>query len=232
MSVPENLKLATSAMYGLPPDEESIRCGTVVMEKHPQYDSELARLAKEGFILSLSGGMSAQVVIELIIHLDEVDSVDRSIRKRIKVMPEMRWLDFEHEISHIDQIMARFFGQGSPIFTDVKVVNTRSVSHRILQKEKRRNHELTIWQNTVFEFHARLLEFNNLYYRNVNREILLEHAEGLIFWANEFWIKGTKKWKSQTRYDWIQHYFPDLFDLREEAAQIIAQECPRLGKVK
>lgn len=217
----KEIKLATGAQIGRDPTPQSIAEGTVRWTEHPDYQNTLTSLRKEGFIVT--EGSSAFVVFRLIKNV--MDGNSSQVYKAISAMRDMRWLDFEHELIHVDQIMSRFILQGCLFFTDEVQ----------LQKGKGKTEKSPFvihnWQNTVTEFHARLIEFLNLTERGCSDELLLEHAEGLSHWADIFWKKGTSKWRSPSKMLWIKTYFPDIFELRIEASKIVRSKFPYLPRI-
>ena len=100
----------------------------------------------------------------------------------LNLIAQMMFIDLEHEFDHIDQVVKRFIAQGVPILTNVTEQTARGW---------RRNLEypglLRDWQNTITEYHVRLLEFRRLYQRNIDHDLLKLHAKHVAIWSRRYW---------------------------------------------
>ncbi len=201
--------MKTGAKIGVAPSDYSIRVGTVRMEEHPDYQSLIDLIINQGFVI-IKDREARISYIEVINTQKEVVRVE----KELHIIPNMRYIDLEHEFGHIKQL-ERFEGK---LYTD-----------RFMEKPngnlKRFNDNaddiLHGWRNIVTELHNRLQEFLRLLERDANPELLLEHSsdksEGITKWLKLF-NKHTRK---KNRLVWIDQYFPDLIDLRKEYAEKI-----------
>ena len=201
--------MKTGAKIGVAPSDYSIRVGTVRMEEHPDYQNLIDKIINQGFLI-ISDREAHVSYIEVINTQKEVIRVE----KELHIIPDMRYIDLEHEFGHIRQL-ERFDGK---LYTD-----------RFMEKPngnlKRFNDNaddiLHSWRNIVTELHNRLQEFLRLDERDANPELLLEHSressEGITKWLKLF-NKHTRK---KNRLVWIVQYFPDLIDLRKEYADSI-----------
>ncbi len=201
--------MKTGAKIGVAPSDYSIRVGTVRMEEHPDYQNLIDQIINQGFLI-IEDREARVSYIEVINTQKEVIRVE----KELYIIPDMRYIDLEHEFGHIRQL-ERFEGK---LYTD-----------RFMEKPngnlKRFNDNaddiLHGWRNIVAELHNRLQEFLRLLERDANLELLLEHSressEGITKWLKLF-NKHTRK---KNRLVWIDQYFPDLIDLRKEYAEKI-----------
>ena len=128
------------------------------------------------------------------------------------------FLDLEHELDHIDQILTRFFAQGSPFYTAVFEESSRG--------HWRENQQypgvLRNWQNTISEYHVRLLEFKRLHEREIDEPLLREHARQVVIWSQKY-FNATGLGKSSSKTNWEAQFFPDLQTLRTEVNQLFLQ---------
>ncbi len=193
-------RLATNASEGLEATPDTIREGSVRMEEHPDYSATVAELDRLGFQLTPTSGDPHVSVTEVLNLAGEVIRVE----KKVYVREGMRYLDLEHEVGHVRQLTERF-GE-NPLPTD-RVIEYPDGRVRNIS---RRGGVLTEWQNTITEYHNRLVEFLRLHERGANPELLREHAEGLREWRELYWDRGLKGGRSQSRRDWVQEHFPDL----------------------
>jgi hypothetical protein len=147
-----------------------------------------------------------------------VDSQGEIIRveRTLYVIENMRYLDLEHEVGHIEQLQHINEESNEDIFTH------RFIEKNGRQKESRNADKvLTGWQDIITEYHNRLVEFIRLYDRKASSELLQEHAKGLEEWAQTYWHKGIKQGRSEKQVEWSQKYFPDIDTLRSRYFEII-----------
>lgn len=204
-------KLESGASPGEDPTPDSIRLGTVRMEDHPDFDRIRAELEEAGYPLD--------IVRDGDPHVERVEIVDRAgnsrVEQRVVGIEGMRFLDLEHEVGHVRQLLERF--DGDPPFTERMVENPG----RPLKKSNDQSNVITNKQNAVIEFHNRLLEYKWLSERGAPRELLDEHADGLNDWHSAYRdaIRAYKGKKSKVG-QWADEHFPDLRDLIEEYRQL------------
>ncbi len=207
----ENTVLFTTAKIGQPPTPESIRQGTVCMEFHPDYDAAIQKARDAGFEIKKSGFARVDWI-----EVYDKDRRNRNllrIEKAINVIQNMRYLDLEHELGHVDQL-SRFGNQVPPTDQVVELPNGRRRRSNI------RDGVLTTAQNTVTEYHNRLVEFIRLHERGVEIELLIEHADGVDESYKRYDQKGIKGGRSLSMKSWIKTYFTDLNDLEKQYGDI------------
>ncbi len=119
----------------------------------------------------------------------------------------MRFLDLEHELGHLIQILTRFVAKGlTPLLTsEVKPGRTMG-----WVQETNNPQILTMWQNSIEEYHNRLDEFIRWDQREVDMELLLELAESVQYWAKEYWSRGLRRGASDRKMAWAQKHYPDI----------------------
>lgn len=199
-------RMDTGARDGLETTPETIRDGSVRMEQHPNYRSTIAEIEGLGFEVRQTSGDPHVSVREVLNPEGQVIRVERSVYLR----EGMRFLDLEHELGHVRQLTERF-GE-SPLPTE-RVIEYPD--GRIKQAGDQRG-VLTNWQNTVTEYHNRLIEFLRLNERGANPELLREHARGVREWRGEYYSKGLKGGRSPSRRQWVDEHFPDLPQLERQ----------------
>lgn len=136
----------------------------------------------------------------------------------LAVVYSRMFVDLEHELDHIEQIFSRFISQGIPLFTKV----WEQQPNKQWQEKPDHPDSLRNWQNSIIEYHVRLLEFRRLFSRNVPKEILEAHADQLMVWAKRY-NTAIGIGKSQSKKVWVEQYFPDLPHLIVEAKTLIQQ---------
>ena len=203
----ENTVLFTTAKVGQPPTAESIRQGTVCMEHHPDYDAAIQKAKDAGFEIKKSGFARVDWI-----EVYDKDRRNRNllrIEKAINVIENMRYLDLEHELGHVDQL-SRFGNKVPPTDQVVELPNGRRRRSNI------RDGVLTSAQNTVTEYHNRLVEFIRLYERGVDIELLIEHAGGVDEAYKDYDRKGIKRKRNHKIVAWAKKYFGELDDLSKQ----------------
>lgn len=201
----EKTNLVTTAKVGEPPTPESIRQGTVCMEYHSDYDATIQKARDAGFEIKKSGFARVEWI-----EVYDKDRRDRNllrIEKVLHVLENMRYLDLEHELGHIDQF-SRFGNQVPPTDKVVELPNGRRKSANI------KDGILTTAQATAVEYHNRLVEFIRLYERGVEMEVLVEHAGGVDYWHKRYRKKLRGK-RNKNMPVWIKKYFDDLDNLEK-----------------
>jgi hypothetical protein len=193
---------------GLAASDATIRAETVAMELHPQYQARLAEAHARGFDIVPTNGDPRVEVMEIV---DETGK-RLELRKRLHLQPGMRFLDLEHEMSHIDQI-ERFV---EPPITH-RFVRTAQGDVQAVGNQARGI--LTTEQNAILEYHNRLSEMVRLE-KTTTREVLLDEFQG----AERYRIKAENKAglgrgdNFNTR--WAKQYFPDIPELEERVRQM------------
>jgi hypothetical protein len=206
-------KMATGAQMGKPPTPETIADGTVKMQEHPQYLDVIQKAKTEGYEIKITKNGSAHVEVREIV--DPSGNVIR-VEKILNLQEDMRFLDLEHELGHIQQ---------QTRFKDGFLPTERFLERPdgSLKKAPDQQGMLTSGQNAITEYHNRLDEFIRLYERGAGPGLLKEHQEGVEFWLKEYWSQGLKGGRSQSRQAWVESYFPDLQLLKKRYNDIIKQ---------
>jgi hypothetical protein len=202
-------KLETGAKDGLESSPETVRDGSVRMEEHPSYRTTLDEIRRLGFEVKKTSGDPYVSVREVLNPEGQVIRVE----KNVFVRDGMRFLDLEHELGHIRQLTERFGENPLPTERVIEYPDGRT------KQAPDQQGVLTTWQNTVTEFHNRLVEFLRLHERGASPELLREHAQGVKEWRNLYVEKGLKGGRSPSRQSWVQEHFPDLPQLTDRYAQ-------------
>jgi hypothetical protein len=201
-------KMATGAANGKDPTPDTIREGSVRMEEHPQYQETIRQVTEAGFAIEFSDDYVCVEVKEVV---DSDGNVIR-VEKTLYVQENMRYLDLEHELGHIKQ-QERFGGN---------MLTRRVIEKNGREKESKiKDGILTVWQDTITEYHNRLDEFIRLYERGASPELLKEHAKGVEEWYTAYCRKGLKNGNSQSQKQWADKYFPDINALRSRYLAIV-----------
>lgn len=201
--------LITTAKVGHPPTPESIRQGTVWMEFHPDYSAAIQKTLDAEFEIQKSGF----ACVDWIEIYDQNHNFLR-LEKNVHVLENMRFLDLEHELGHIDQL-SRFEPHVPPTEKLVELPDGRRYKYKI------RDGILTVAQSTIVEYHNRLVEFIRLYERGVDVALLKEHASGVDFWHRKARKKGLKGERSPSKQAWADKYFGDIEELSKQYETMI-----------
>jgi hypothetical protein len=211
--------LATAgAETGEAPTPRSIEQGTVRMEDHPEFPQVVHDLAQRGIDLVHTQGDPHVVTRHVIDESGQAIKVEAELHAR----PGMRFLDLEHELGHVDQMMDRNrFPDGPP---PVEVVRQHPDGTRTAVSHA--PSALKGWQDPIVEYHNRLVEYIRLAERGVDPAVLREHAEGVDQWRDRYWRKGLKKGFSESQGAWAQAHFPDIAALEGRVQQLRAGGGP------
>jgi len=206
-------KMATGASMGKDPTPETIHEGSVRMEQHPQYQETIRQVTEAGFEIKVTDNKELVCVeVKEVVTSDKTDREVIRVEKRLYLLRNMRYLDLEHEVGHIKQLQERF---GGKMATD-RVIEKNGREKKATQTDG----VLTKWQNTITEYHNRLVEFIRLYERGASRELLIEHARGVKTWSQEYRKKGLNNGYGSNRL-WAEKYFPDLIELSDQCYKLM-----------
>ena len=163
------------------------------MEEHPAYDATIAEAKRLGFEVKTTNGSPHVVVREVVSPEGKV----LRLEKELHLQEDMRFLDLEHEMGHIQQLTERF---GPDVRPTERWIETPEGKRTEVQ-DPSQNEVLSRWQDKVTEYQNRLVEFLRLKQRNASTELLREHARGVRDWRAEY-RRGTsrpmrKKWASE-----------------------------------
>jgi hypothetical protein len=207
-------RLATGAAPGLPATEESIRVGTVRMEEHPRFHEMLEAARSAGFEVVIDPSVRDPGV-EVILLVGS-NRVRLGERRRMLLVPGMRYLDLEHEIGHVEQVTTRF--------RDVPY----TAVHKVLEngndvKVDPSNYPVVTGpQHAIIEYHNRLVEYLRLQSRGADAATLQDHASGVAYFRREAGLDG-RQVRSSTR-RWVQEHFPDLPNLEADYGRLTNTE--------
>jgi hypothetical protein len=214
-------KLRTGARTGSAPTAESITEGSVRMEDHPRFQAEIQALEARGFKVVRTSGDPHVVVRRVVLQDGTYVRTDLEIHIR----DGMRFLDLEHEIGHVNQMMdtARF-PDGPP---PTKIVVERPDG--TFYDAPNQAGVLTSWQDPIVEYHNRLQEVIALSERGASPEVMREHLRGLEQWRELYMKKGLRGGRSPSQVAWRDEHFPDIRELEQRAADIRNQTPPAGG---
>jgi hypothetical protein len=193
--------LGSGASDGLDASPETIRQGTVRMEQHPEFQQDVAALKGKGFELRYADGDPHVELREVLTPEGELIRTE----KVVVVRKGMRYLDFEHELGHVDQIQRL----KQPLATERVLESGRPY------KGPDRPGLMTKSLDSISEYHNRLVEYFRLKDRNVDASVLKEHADGVRAARSEYWKKGMKQGRAQTAKKFVQENFPELTELEK-----------------
>lgn len=209
-------KVGAGSKTGLDPTPETVREGTVRMEEHPDYGTELAALADKGFTVVKTTG-DPHVEIRRVVGPDgSILRVDHEVHVR----PGMRYLDLEHELGHVRQATdpARF--PDGPRPTSIVIEDSRGRRNAPDQAGV-----LTTRHNAVVEYHNRLQELLWLERRGASSSVMREHMEGIDGsildkgWKKKYEAATAGGQKSSIA-QWARQHFPDIPALESQVAPI------------
>jgi len=169
------------------------------MEAHPAFKTTLDEATSLGFVV-------LERTHARVAHVHVVDGSGKLIeaRRELHVVPGMRYLDLEHEIGHIRQLI-RFEKAPPPTVKFVRLPNgTEAPAGGNLASGI-----LTSKMNAVVEYHNRLDEYVRLAARKVPQTILDEHAAGLSEWRMAAESAGLGYEKGSI-HAWAKQHFPEI----------------------
>jgi len=181
------------------------------MEEHPQFAALVQWLGRWGFKLDSTGQEAFTAVLEFVDGEDRMRIV--KIDKIIHIPKGSRYLDLEHELDHVKQLVFRL-GTRLPDGTRLIYPTERWVILGARSKRIDGKGTLTFWQNTITEYHVRLREIIRLHRRGAEESLLREHAESMPDFREKYRTTMDKDF-SRTRSIWRDKYFPDLILLVE-----------------
>lgn len=198
-SAPGNGAWEASARPGEAPTPEAIAHGTVRMEDHPAFKATLAEATSLGFkVLERSHARVSNV------HVVDATGVVIEARRELHIVPGMRYLDLEHEMGHIRQLV-RFGSSPPPTAKLVRLPNGAEVH----AEGNLASGVLTSRMNTIVEYHNRLDEYVRLAGRGAPRAVLDEHATGLSEWRLAAESAGLG-YERASIHVWAKQHFPDI----------------------
>jgi hypothetical protein len=178
------------------------------MEEHPAYRATLDEATSLGFRV-VEGGHAR------VANIHVVDGSGKLIetRRELHVVPRMRYLDLEHEIGHLRQLV-RFGNSPPPTKKLVRLPNGTEVP----AGGNLASGVLTSKMNAIVEYHNRLDEYARLAARGVPRTVLDEHATGLAEWRLTAESAGLG-YERASIHAWAKQHFPDIPSLEAKCRQ-------------
>lgn len=226
-------KMRSEGTAGLDPTPETIKDGTVRMENHPHFQSTVEALKSRGVTLA-EGPPPPHVMVRKIIKPDGT-----FIRNDIEIVYQkgMRYLDLEHEIGHVDQVLDKARFPDGPVPIEVKTQHADGT----LSDAPSQVGVLRTWQDAIVEYHNRLQEIVRLSERGASTPVLEEHIGNLEKHAREYANRGIKATvsregvrgpsRSPTQGEWQKQHFPDIETLEARVKQISTGLKPSAQKV-
>ncbi len=218
---PGGAKLKTGAAKGLDATPETIRDGSVRMEDHPSYPAAVEDLKAKGFTLVDTAG-DPHVTIRRVV--DAEGAIVRT-EMQVHVQKGMRYLDFEHEVGHVNQMMDKARFPDGPPPTDIVIEKPGGTT-----AARDQSGVLTMWQDAIVEYHNRLQEVISLSERGASPSIVKEHLDGLDAHYARYRDKGLMGGRSPSRGKWADEHFPDIADLRRKVQQISTEMSAPAGQ--
>jgi len=186
------------------------------MEAHPAFKATLAEATSLGFkVLERSHARVSNV------HVVDASGVVIEARRELHIVPGMRYLDLEHEMGHMRQLV-RFGSVPPPTAKLVRLPNGTEVP----AEGNLASGVLTSRMNAIVEYHNRLDEYVRLAARGAPRTVLDEHATGLSEWRLAAESAGLGYEKASI-HAWAQKHFPEIPSLEDRCRESGAPLQPK-----
>ncbi len=198
----ETTLLNTGAKIGEEVSEDTIRLGTVKMKYHPKFKEKIDFLKEKGVNVTYHNDIE-DVWYQVRKFLNKDYSFNR-IEKEMRIHPEMRFLDFEHEIDHVLQFQVN-------LKNNVTYVG-REFDGNIfrLPDNKAANYgKLNGYQMRFIEIENRVKEINRLKSNKATEEIIQGHKGRLTEEISLFHKEINSKNKNSVN-RWISENFPNF----------------------
>lgn len=209
-----DMKMATGSEIGVIASEYSIRVGTVKMEDHPNFMNLIEEIKSYGFEIRYRDGSPHAAIHE--IYSNNGSTLLRT-EKFINVYEGMRYLDLEHEVGHMKQLVDRLEGLPTEKFMERENGTIKNISQS-------KGDVLTSWQDAVTEFHNRLDEYIKLKNNGANEELLKKHADGITHARKEYRkaldLDKNPKFASKNKILWKDTYFSDISSLEQQYIKV------------
>ncbi|MEZ4401210.1 MAG: DUF4157 domain-containing protein [Kofleriaceae bacterium] len=197
------------AVRGHPATADAVRTGVVEMELHPEYEAKLRYAREHGFEVVTSDRGYPYVENVLIVGHRRQRLGERRV---LALVPHMRFLDLEHELGHIQQIVERLADKGytrvQKRLDDGRLVDVSAAAYPVPNKQEK----------DVIEYHNRLVEYVRLRQRGgVDTGVLDAHAEGVVAYRRLADLEGRRSSKIRA---FIDEHFPDLSELEREFSSL------------
>ena len=191
---------SNGAVAGKPPTPETIKIGDVRMLDHPDFHIRVAELEAKGYTVNVDPNFTfPHVKIVETTKLDGTHVIDLTIN----LPPDIRYLDFEHELIHVQN-----FEQHGLVtdrlweLPDGRLKNTRPSG-----APEASGNFLTSAMAKVEELYTRMVEYKQLFERGADEALLAQHAEGIADWQRQ--ASRTLRYKA----DRVSEIYPDFDEL-------------------
>lgn len=154
----------------------------------------------------------ARVAVERVV--DETGQVLET-RRFVEVIPGMRFLDLEHELGHVRQLERQAVEMPTETFV------RRADGGEVQATNTLRSGTMRSEHDRIFEYHNRLDEWIRLAERGASRELLLEHADGVVRWRMRAEAAGLGRSGGRGQLDaWARASVSDLPALEQRAVEL------------
>lgn len=198
----ETTLLNTGAKIGEEVSEETIRLGTIKMKLHPSFKEKIDFLKEKGINVTYHNNIE-DIWYQVRKFLNKDYSFNR-IEKEMRVHPEMRFLDFEHEIDHVLQFEINLKNNVTYVAREFDGNVFRLPNNKAAKYGKLNNYQMTF-----IEIENRIKEINRLKNNKATGEIIQEHTRGLIEEISLFYKDINSKNKNSVS-RWISENFPNF----------------------
>jgi len=204
----EPVMRSAGAEVGEQATPESIRQGTVRMELHPDFPDVVAYLGEHGFRL-VEDPAGPRAVIR---HLYSADGKTFLGEEReVRHLDGMRYLDLEHELDHVRQLIDRFHGD-----LGTEAYRVRENGTRVEMQGARRI--LSAKYDTVVEYHVRLGEAIRLIRNDVDPALIREHLAGVD--ERRALMNQKIHQRDSKAQDWRREHFSDIPALERKLGEL------------
>ncbi len=247
LNIPNQLlfRVGTEAKIGEDYSDYSVKVGTIRMREHPNFHTLENKINQQEFEIretELIGGKEVEVENVRIENIKLIDANNQYLgaEKILYAKPNMRYLDLEHEVGHIEQLsklanakLTKPSSSGRDLYTGILytgIIEIKNNGTRKQWKPSKCNNQIDImkdWQNIILEYDNRLQEFLRLHERNATSELLREHSQrinlGVDYWKEESDKIVARK---RSRKEWAQDNFSEVMhgsNLRQKYEAIIGK---------
>ncbi|MBW6436342.1 hypothetical protein KZ829_21620 [Actinoplanes hulinensis] len=199
---------SAGAEVGEMPTPESIRQGTVRMELHPDFPDVTRFLTDNGFRL-VEDPAGPRVVIRHVYSADGKTFLHEE--REVRHLDGMRWLDLEHELDHVRQMLDRFGGE-----LGTEAYRERANGTRVELKGAQRI--LSAKYDTIVEYHVRLQEAIRLLERGVDPALVREHLAGVD--ERRALMNQKVHQRDSAAQNWRREHFSDIPSLENRLREL------------
>jgi hypothetical protein len=176
------------------------------MAQHPDYPVLVQQLAQRGYPLVVQTTDPPHVVFNRV--CDKKGTIIRE-EKYVAVEAGMRFLYLEHEANHVEQLEDNL-GGALPTSKFILLPSGREVlvenAPDVLQG----------WQDSVTEYHVRLLEYQRLVDCGASADLLERHRVGVEDARKRYNDELFKRGPDKKGTAWAKQYFPELTQLIQQ----------------